>query len=618
MRSYHPRMSTSTRIGSEIAGYRLEALLGRGGMSVVYVAEHLRLGRKVALKLLAPALSHDESFRERFDRESRRAAEIDHPNIIPIYDAGEADGQLYIAMRYVIGSDLKTLIEQEGPLGVGRTLFILEQAAGGLDAAHARDLVHRDVKPANILIEQPSEHVYLTDFGVVKHTAASQGLTRTGLFIGTVDYAAPEQIEGLEVDARTDVYALGCVLYECLIGKGPFDRQGEVAVMHAHLTEAPPRLTGVRPDLPKGLDQVVERAMAKDRKSGTHRARSSRLPPVPRLSADWTEARPLPDEAPSQAPDAAAAVGAAGAAAAAASVAGAPAAESIAPLAHQTAAPPTEQPASAVTEQPVPPVAEQPSSAGVSQAGPPPPPPPGSSGGGDRRRLILIAAIAAGLAAAAAAVAVYFATRSDGSEDAQASGPATVTVTQPEGATEPSSPATPPAEPPPAETAPPAAEPSGQLAPLETLVPADIWADCAAAPAPLEPGAQESAVCASPAGETRRFDQLEISVFADGASTAAAYEALKNEAGVQPDSGRCGATRWTGEGPWNHGTPDNPGGRRFCYFDGNEAVIVWTHDKLGQDTHVDTLGIARAAGSAHSDLFRWWDFWHHEIGKIPS
>ena len=488
-------MSTSTRIGSEIAGYRLEALLGRGGMSVVYVAEHLRLGRKVALKLLAPALSHDESFRERFDRESRRAAEIDHPNIIPIYDAGEADGQLYIAMRYVIGSDLKTLIEQDGPLGVGRTLFILEQTAAGLDAAHARDLVHRDVKPANILIEQPSEHVYVTDFGVVKHTAASQGLTRTGLFIGTVDYAAPEQIEGLEVDARTDVYALGCVLYECLIGKGPFDRQGEVAVMHAHLTEAPPRLTGVRPDLPKGLDGVVERAMAKDKEE--RYASCEELTAAARAAAlgRRTEARPLPDEAPSQAPGAAAAVGAAGAAA---SVAGAPAAESIAPLAHQTAAPPTEQPASAVTEQPVPPVAEQPSSAGVSHAGPPPSPPAGSSGGGDRRRLILIAAIAAVLAAAAAAVAVYFATRSDGSGEPQAGGPATVTVTQPEGATEPSSPATPPAEPPPAETAPPAAEPSSQLAPLETLVPADIWADCAAAPAPLEPGAQESAVCASP------------------------------------------------------------------------------------------------------------------------
>ena len=186
----------STRIGTEIAGYRLESLLGRGGMSVVYLAEHVRLGRRVALKLLAPMLSNDETYRDRFQRESRRAAELDHPNVVPIFDAGEADGQLFIAMRYIEGCDLKTLIGREGALGIGRTLFILEQAADGLDAAHDRDLIHRDVKPANILIAEPSEHVYLTDFGVVKHTA-SKGLTRTGFFIGTVDYAAPEQIEGL-------------------------------------------------------------------------------------------------------------------------------------------------------------------------------------------------------------------------------------------------------------------------------------------------------------------------------------------------------------------------------------------------------------------------------------
>jgi serine/threonine protein kinase len=258
-------VSTSTRIGSTIAGYRLEALLGRGGMSVVYLAEHLRLGRKVALKLLAPALSQDADFRERFERESRRAAEIDHPNIIPVFDAGEADGALYIAMRYVKGSDLKSMLEREGALGVGRTLYLLEQAGAALDAAHVRDLVHRDVKPANILVEQPSEHVFLSDFGIVKQTTASRGLTRTGIFVGTVDYAAPEQIEGQGVDARTDVYALGCVLYECLTGRIPFAREGEVAVMHAHLTEAPPQVTAVRADLPTGLNSVVSRAMAKNR-----------------------------------------------------------------------------------------------------------------------------------------------------------------------------------------------------------------------------------------------------------------------------------------------------------------------------------------------------------------
>ena len=257
-------MSSSTRVGTEVAGYRLEQVLGRGGMSVVYLAEHIRLGRKVALKLLAPALSEDESYRERFIRESRRAAELDHPNIIPIYDAGEGDGQLYIAMRLVEGADLKALIKRDGPLQLGRALFILEQVAGALDAAHERDLVHRDVKPSNILVSEPSDRVYLTDFGVVKHTA-SRGLTKTGFFIGTVDYAPPEQIEGLPLDPRTDVYALGCVFYECLTGRAPFDRDGEVAVMHAHLTEPPPRLTTPRPDLPKALNQVVATAMAKSK-----------------------------------------------------------------------------------------------------------------------------------------------------------------------------------------------------------------------------------------------------------------------------------------------------------------------------------------------------------------
>ena len=255
-------MSDSTRIGATVAGYRIQSLIGRGGMSIVYLAEHVQLGRQVALKLLAPVLSADSEFRERFAHESRRAAEVDHPNVVPIFDAGEADGQLFIAMRYIEGCDLKTLIGREGALGIGRTLFILEQAADGLDAAHDRNLIHRDVKPANILVAEPSEHVYLTDFGVVKHTAA-QGFTRTGFFIGTVDYAAPEQIEGKTVDARTDVYALGCVLYECLAGQAPFEREGEMAVMHAHLVQPPPVLSSALPMLPKGLDAVVARAMAK-------------------------------------------------------------------------------------------------------------------------------------------------------------------------------------------------------------------------------------------------------------------------------------------------------------------------------------------------------------------
>ena len=255
-------MTDNTRIGATVAGYRIQSLLGRGGMSIVYLAEHVQLGRIVALKLLAPSLCLDPDFRERFAYESRRASEVEHPNVVPIFDAGEAEGQLFIAMRYIEGCDLKTLIRRDGSLGIGRTLFILEQAGDALDAAHDQGLIHRDVKPANILVSEPSDRVYLTDFGIVKHTA-SQGLTKTGFLLGTIDYAAPEQIEGLPVDARTDVYALGCVLYECLAGQAPFERDSELAVMHAHLVQAPPALSSVRPDLARGLDAVIAKAMAK-------------------------------------------------------------------------------------------------------------------------------------------------------------------------------------------------------------------------------------------------------------------------------------------------------------------------------------------------------------------
>ena len=249
-------------IGTVLAGYRLEELIGRGGMSAVYRAEHVHLGKKVALKILSPALAMDEDFRERFLRESRIAASIDHPNIIPIYDAGEVDGRLYIAMRHVDGLDLKQLIEGDGPLSLAHTVFLIEQIASALDTAHALDLVHRDVKPGNVLVVRGTERVFLSDFGVVKHSG-STGLTRTGYFLGTIDYAAPEQIEGRPVDARTDVYAVGCMIYECLTGAAPFKRAGEMSVIHAHLTEDPPRPSLTRPELPMSIDGVIATAMAK-------------------------------------------------------------------------------------------------------------------------------------------------------------------------------------------------------------------------------------------------------------------------------------------------------------------------------------------------------------------
>jgi tRNA A-37 threonylcarbamoyl transferase component Bud32 len=255
-------------VGTEIAGYRVESFISRGGMAVIYRAHDRRLGRRVALKLLAPELSQDERFQQRFLRESRLAASLDHPNIIPIYEAGEASGLLYIVMRYVEGSDMKELLDREGPLDLDRITAILRQVGAALDAAHARGLVHRDVKPGNILIasgtgREDPDHVYLTDFGLTKRSSSLSGQTTSGRFIGTMEYVAPEQIGGKPVDARTDVYSLGCVLYHGLTGEPPFDRDDEAALLWAHLADQPPPVSARRPDLPPGLDAIVAKAMAK-------------------------------------------------------------------------------------------------------------------------------------------------------------------------------------------------------------------------------------------------------------------------------------------------------------------------------------------------------------------
>src|SRR5262245_21910549 len=256
-------MAEDTRVGTELAGYRIDRVIGRGGMSVVYLAEHVRLGRRVALKLLAPELADSERFRDRFLRESRLAASIDHPNIVPIYDADEADGTLFIAMRYVEGFDLKELIRAEGRLDADRTVAIIGQVASALDAAHTRELVHRDVKPSNVLLTS-DDHVYVSDFGLTKRALSVSGLTATGQLVGTIDYVAPEHIKGEAVDARADVYSLGCVLFECLTGHVRYPRDLEVGVLWAHVEEAPPSISGERGDLPPAVDDVVAHAMAKD------------------------------------------------------------------------------------------------------------------------------------------------------------------------------------------------------------------------------------------------------------------------------------------------------------------------------------------------------------------
>ena len=243
-------------VGDEFAGYRLLAVLGRGGMSTVYQAENPRLGNVIALKVLAPELATDDVFRTRFLEESRIAAAMNHPHVIPIHDMGSTDGLLYIAMRCVSGTDLRQMISKRGRLLPDTSIFLLSQAARALDAAHRRGLVHRDVKPGNLLTERGNDdsdpdHLYLADFGITKPAIGHTGLTATGAFLGTIDYVAPEQIRGLSVLGMADQYSLGCVLYECLTGRVPFEKDLDAAIIWAHVEEPPTRLTLLRPDLPR-------------------------------------------------------------------------------------------------------------------------------------------------------------------------------------------------------------------------------------------------------------------------------------------------------------------------------------------------------------------------------
>src|SRR3954465_13799013 len=259
-----PRLSASALIphGAEIAGYRIGPQLGRGGMGVVYKAHHIRLDRAAAVKVLTPALAHNQEFRERFISESQMAATLHHPNVITVYDAGDDQGLLYLAMQFVAGTDLRRLLELEGPLDRARTLNVLAQVAGALDAAHAHGLVHRDVKPANVLVD--IARASLGDFGLTKRFDATGGMTGVGQIIGTVDYLAPEQIDSGRVDGRTDVYPLGCVIYECLAGRPPHAKDSDIAVLFAHVREEPVPLSTLVDDIPESADDVISKALAKE------------------------------------------------------------------------------------------------------------------------------------------------------------------------------------------------------------------------------------------------------------------------------------------------------------------------------------------------------------------
>ena len=262
----HP-VSGDFAAGAQVAGYRLGEQVGWGGMAAVYRAYDIRLGRWVALKILAPEIASDASFRQGFISESRAAAAVDHPHIIPVFEAGEAGGVLFIAMRYVGGGDVRMLVRRHGPLDAARAGSIVGQVASALDAAHAAALVHRDVKPANMLLAAAAgggypDHVYLSDFGLSRQALSAAGPALSGQFAGTLNYMAPEQIKGRPVDGRADLYALACAAFEMLAGEPPFRREEDLGPLGVQLAVPPLLLTSLRSDLPPAIDLVLARAMA--------------------------------------------------------------------------------------------------------------------------------------------------------------------------------------------------------------------------------------------------------------------------------------------------------------------------------------------------------------------
>jgi serine/threonine protein kinase len=254
--------------GSQLAGYVIEEQIGAGGMAVVFRARDGMLGRLAALKILSPALAADQEFRTRFLRESQAVASVEEPHIIPLYGAGEVDGVLYIATKFVSGGDLADVLQRAGgSLEPGRAVRLIEQIASALDSAHAAGLVHRDVKPGNILVDVVpgrGEHAYLSDFGLSKRAMSVSGLTATGTFLGTPDYCALEHIRGLPVDGRADQYSLACMAFALLTGSVPFHRQESMATLFAHLNDPVPPLARYRGDLPPGTDAVLARGLAKE------------------------------------------------------------------------------------------------------------------------------------------------------------------------------------------------------------------------------------------------------------------------------------------------------------------------------------------------------------------
>jgi serine/threonine-protein kinase len=528
-------------------------------MSIVYRGEHLSLGRTVAIKLLAPQLSEDQAFRERFTRESRLAASLDHPNIIPIYEAGEEEGVFWIAMRYVDGQDAKNMLKQEGPLDPEGAVDIIAPVASALGAAHGKGLVHRDVKPANILLAKgegdEDGHVYLSDFGVAKHSA-SRALTKTGIFVGTAEYASPEQIEGKQLDGRADIYSLGCVLYECLTGAPAYDRDSEVALMYAHLLEPPPSVTATRPDLGPEVDELVARAMAKSRDDRFATAREFA-----------TEARAVLGRGTRAAPT---------------SAAPRPAAqETVLAAAAQRGG------------------AGEGASTGGTEAPPPPPPTDGAGADGaggpgqgprgnqrDWRRWALIGGIAALILVALVPGVLLLA---GGDDDEPEAGGTTAQTTG--------------SNPPP----PPAVTPTTLR---EVLMPTQVANGCTIAATPATGGVETNDCTPTEGAPTSHPNEFQLTFFPNQATLDAAYNEVKGS--VQQAA--CAGS--VGERVWIHTSTGKRGGRRFCALaDNGDFLVVWTHEKIGAPDHVDMLGVAQEPGRSPVIFSNWWAAINDIIGK---
>jgi serine/threonine protein kinase len=428
--------------GSQFAGYRIEGMLDRGGMGVVYKAADPDLDRTVALKIIAPEHTQNPDAVTRFKAEARLAASLEHPNIVPIHRGGEFQGVLYLAMRFVPGTNLRAVVDK-GQLDLPRIARITAAVSAALDAAHERGLVHRDVKPANILIsgEGEHEHVYLTDFGLTKRLGSAGSLTRTGAWVGTPDYVAPEQIQAGTVDGRADIYSLGCVLYEMLTGSVAYPKDNDMAKLWAHVTDPPPSPSLKRPDLPPAFDEVVARATAKN--PNDRYSKASELAAAVQSAAGQPESQIAPEglqvtraaaipAAPSTPPDPSPVshdVFVAG--------------PSEAPQQDFSAPPPPQTPAPVEMQGTTPPPAQPPSggvptgapvSGGPPSGGPPagvptgglaggvPPPTPPRAAGGSKRRWPMVAALALLVGGVAAAVVLATGSSDDGNDNKQEAG----------------------------------------------------------------------------------------------------------------------------------------------------------------------------------------------------